>query len=310
MPVNPRQLFSIEIRQIRSFVTLAHELNFRRAAERLFITQPSLSHQIARMEAAIGVQLFDRDRRRVALTDAGAQILGDAERLLAELDNVVMTARRIGSGKSASLRVGFPEYANRTFIPGVAASFRARHPEVKLTLTEGYSGALLRELRQGRLDVAFVRIPPAEDPGALSVEQVIDEPHGLLLAAAHPLATLCEIPVAALSGEELLLSERSVNPCLYDLVVDWLQQNGIKPRFLRIDGPGVYSFDTMLVVIRSGRVVTLSSRMMARDLPPEVTFRPISGPAPRFRVGVVWSGGNTSADLEDFLNLTRELRAS
>src|SRR5207302_8143920 len=147
---------TIELRQIRSFVTLAQELNFHKAAERLFITQPSLSHQIALLEATIGVRLFQRDRKRVALTDAGRAILDDAQHLLAQLDMVIVKARRIAAVDSATLRVGFPEYAKRTFIPGITAAFRSRNPEVKLTLTEGYSRALLPELRHGRLDVGFV----------------------------------------------------------------------------------------------------------------------------------------------------------
>jgi DNA-binding transcriptional LysR family regulator len=289
-------------------VTLAQELNFHKAAERLFITQPSLSHQIALLEATIGVRLFQRDRQRVTLTDAGRAILDDAQHLLAQLDMVVMKARRIAAVDSATLRVGFPEYAKRTFIPGITAAFRSRHPEVKLTLTEGYSRALLPELRHGRLDVAFVRIPPAEDPGDLTVEQIIDQPHGLLLAAGHRLAAHAEIPVAALTGEQLLLVERPVNPALYDRISEWLEKNGIKPRFFKIDGPGVYSFDTMLMVIQSGEAITLSASMMATSLPPGVVYRPISGPAPRFQVGVVWSAANGSSPLHEFLSITRELR--
>ena len=299
---------TIELRQIRSFVTLAQELNFHKAAERLFITQPSLSHQIALLEATIGVRLFQRDRKRVALTDAGRAILDDAQHLLAQLDMVIVKARRIAAVDSATLRVGFPEYAKRTFIPGITAAFRSRNPEVKLTLTEGYSRALLPELRHGRLDVAFVRIPPAEDPGDLTVEQIIDEPHGLLLAAGHRLAAHSEVPVAALAGEQLLLVERPDNPALYDRISEWLQKNGVKPHFLKIDGPGIYSFDTMVMVIQSGEAITLSARAMARGLPPDVVYRPILGPAPRFQVAAVWSPTNVTPLLQEFLSVTRELR--
>jgi DNA-binding transcriptional LysR family regulator len=308
MPEIIRLRPTIELRQIRSFVTLAQELNFHKAAERLFITQPSLSHQIALLEATIGARLFQRDRRRVALTEAGRAILDDAEQLLAQLDMMVMKVRRIVAVDSSTLRVGFPEYANRTFIPSIAAAFRSRHPEINLKLTEGYSGALLQELREGRLDVAFVRIPPAGDPVDLSIEQIIDEPHGLLLAADHPLAARTEVPVAALAGEQLLLMERPVNPALYDRIVAWLQQNGVKPRFLKIDGPGVYTFETMLMVIQSGEAITLSSATMAGDLPPGVVFRPFIGPTTRFQVGVAWSATNRSSRLYEFLSVTRELR--
>src|SRR5438132_12083450 len=117
MPESFRLRPTIELRQIRSFVTLAQELNFHKAAERLFITQPSLSHQIALLEATIGVRLFQRDRKRVALSDAGRAILEDAKHLLAQLDRVIVKPRQIAALDSARLRFGFPEHARRRSIP-------------------------------------------------------------------------------------------------------------------------------------------------------------------------------------------------
>lgn len=306
--VNARR--SLELRQIRYFVTLAEELNFRRAAERLFITQPSLSHQIALMEACVGVRLFRRDRRQVTLTDAGKALLEDARQLLAESDAIVMKARHLGAAESATVKVGFPEYLNRTLIADIGPLFRRRHPEGKLIPTEGYSRTLLRELHHGRLDVAFMMIPPAEDPGDLQLEVMIDEKPGLLLAANHRLTGRSEIRVGDLRGEKFLLAERSVNPAVYDLVADWLEQAGGQPDFFKVGGSGAYTYQTAMRVIQSGEAISLVAPSMLTHLPQGLVFRPIHGPAPHFRVAAVWSRTNTSPLLGEFLDVARELRDS
>jgi DNA-binding transcriptional LysR family regulator len=299
---------SIELRHLRYFVALAEELSFRKTAERLHITQPSLSHQIALLERMLGVRLFQRDRRQVALTDAGKAILDDVRELLAESDAVVLKAQRIAEADWATLRVGLPEYANRTLIPDIVSAFRRRHPELKVVLQEGYSRALLPELRAGRLDVAFMRIPAALDTADLMVEPIIDEEPGLLVAAHHRLATCREILVGSLAGEQILIVDRQVNPALYDEVALWLERAGVQPRFFKIGGTGVYTYDTMLRVIESGEAVSLSTPTMAGDLPPGVLLRPISGRAPHFQVAAVWSPTNTSSRVRSFLELARELR--
>jgi len=301
-----RHRHNIELRQIRYFVTLAQELNFRRAAERLFITQPSLSRQIALLETTLGVRLFHRDRRRVSLTQAGMEILDDAQHMLAESQAIVMKAHRIALADSAILHVGYPEFANRTIIPDIFSVFRSRHPEVKLQLSEGYSRALLRDLRHGRLDVAFVMVPPAEDLGNLQVEGIIDEKSGLLLAANHRLAARSEIPLEAIAREQLLLVDRSVNPAAYDAIVDWFHESGLEPRFFNIGGSGVYTYDTALRVIQSGEAVSLSANAMVKDLPPGVVFRPICGASPHFQVAAVWPPSNPSPSLRQFLYVARE----
>lgn len=302
---------SIALRQLRYFVVLAQELNFRKAAEQLFITQPALSHQIALLEATLGVRLFERDRRQVALTSEGKALLDDARDLVAAGNAILTKARRMGAANASTLRVGFAEYANRIEIAEmVCSAFQSRHPEAKMTVTEGYSRTLLPALRDRRLDVAFTIIPPAEDFGDLEREVVINERPGLLLPANHHLSKRAEVPISALAGEQLLLADRWVNPALYDLVAGWLSQSGAQPRFLKVGGSGVYTFDTVLRVVQSGEAVGLAAATLTRNLPSGVAFRPITGSAPHFQVAAVWSPTSASPLVTDFLDIIRDLRGA
>jgi DNA-binding transcriptional LysR family regulator len=299
----------LELRQLRDFVILAEELNFRRAAERLFISQPSLSHQIALLEANLGIRLFRRDRRGVSLTTEGKAILEDARRLLAESEAIANKAHQLAEVDAATLRVGYPEFANRTVIPQILASFRQRHPGVRLQLSEGYSRKLVKDLRDAGLDLAFVMLPAAEDLSGFQVEPLIDEPPGVLLAANHRLAALPEIPAEAVAEEQLLLADRSVNPVMYDSVVAWVRQFGREPRFFPVGGSGVYTYDTAMRVIESGEAVSLTAESMAGFLSPGVVFRPIHGLAPHFQMAAVWSSQNRSDSLTAFLEAVRKMRA-
>ena len=299
----------VELRQLRYFVTLAEELNFRRAAERLFITQPSLSHQIALLEGCLGARLFRRDRRGVSLTSVGREMLDDARRVLDESDALVRKAKRLAADDASMLHVGYPEFANRTFIPEVVSAFGRQRPEVRLQLSEGYSRNLIQQLRRGVLDAAFVALPAAEDLKGLQCQLVIDEKAGLLLSAGHRLARLSEIPVEALAKEEILLLDRPVNPPLYDSVVGWFREAGLEPRFVKVGGSGVYTFDTALRVIESGQAVSFSPDPMTRPLPDGIVYRPIRGSAPRFQMGVVWSPVKSSPALLELVDMFRSLGA-
>ena len=154
----------MELRQLRYFVAVAEELHFRRAAERLHISQPPLSQQIRALEDELGFALLTRTRRRVELTPAGAAFLRDARALIGELDGAVATARRIDAGQTGRLRVGFVGSALLSIVPGTVERFRASRPGVAIELRERSTVDQLRAVAAGVVDVGLVR-PPIEDDG-------------------------------------------------------------------------------------------------------------------------------------------------
>ena len=147
--------------QLRSFVAVAEELSFRRAAERLHISQPPLSRQIRSLEASLGVALFDRGRRNVMLTAAGKLFLTEASGLVEAADRARQLARAVHDGRVGSIRVGYTEPAAFDLLPHVLARFRQRLPDVDLELQEMHSFEAVRQLEQRKVDVAYLR-PPVE----------------------------------------------------------------------------------------------------------------------------------------------------
>ena len=189
----------MELRALRYFAALAEELHFGRAARRLSITQPPLSQAIAKLERELGVRLFERTRRRVALTLAGATFLEEARATLARAAQAVELAQRAHRGEVGRLAVGYLAATAFTLLPLVLRDFSRGFPGVKLELRELTIPQQHAALLRGDIDVAILRPPVSE--AELASEIILAEPFVLALPARHPLRSLHRVPAKRLAGE-------------------------------------------------------------------------------------------------------------
>lgn len=174
-----------DLRQWRYFVTVADERHFGRAAERLSMTQPPLSQAIRALEDALGVALFARTKRSVALTAVGAALLPDVRRLLASADALPPLARRLARGEAGSLSLAFVSTADYGLLPALLRAFGARYPQVRLQLAEATSDVQIDELVAGRIDAGLVIPPvPPRHAAGLSYLPVMREPLVVAMPAA------------------------------------------------------------------------------------------------------------------------------
>src|ERR1700749_4678303 len=176
----------MELRHLRYFVVVAEELHFRRAAERLHMSQPPLSQQIRALEEEVGATLLLRTQRKVELTGAGAAFLQRAREILGAVEDAALEARRVQRGEVGRLAIGFVGSAMYSVVPERLRAFRDRHPDVGLRLHELGTTEQLRRLDDGRLDIGFIRAPGSR-PG-LSTETVLREPVVAAPPDGHPLA--------------------------------------------------------------------------------------------------------------------------
>ena len=219
----------LEIRHLRYFVAVAESLHFGRAAKRLGIAQPPLSQQIKRLEEILGVPLFERSSRRVSLTDAGAALLEESRNVFRALETASTRAKRAAAGEVGTLRVTFADSIMFQGLPGIIRAFHRDYPNVRLVLEELSSGAQLRALQAGDLDVGFIR-NPEPDP-SLRTEVVLTEPLLVALAASHPLAGEGpDIRLGDLTGEDFVLFPREVAPGLFDQIIGLCRDVGFAPR--------------------------------------------------------------------------------
>ena len=188
----------IELRHLRAFVAVAEELNFTRAARRLFIAQQALSTQIRQLEDRIGARLFERNTRSVSLTRAGEVLLGQARLLLADADTVVAATRAAGE-TGTTLTVGFVAAVNHPEMSHALDRFSESHPEVDLMINFGDQLDPTGGLHDGQADLAFVYGP--FDHRGLDLTPLYSEPLGVALAESHRLASAASLTVEDVIGE-------------------------------------------------------------------------------------------------------------
>jgi DNA-binding transcriptional LysR family regulator len=293
-------------RQLRSFVVLAEELSFTRAADRLHVAQQALSSQISRLEQALGLVLFERSTRRVSLTPAGARLLEGARTALTMLDDAVRTARAEGWGSTAPLKVGFLETAALELTAPIVAAFRLRRPEITLELVGTDYTDPTCGLPAGRCDVALVRLPLGA-PG-ISTETVFTEALTLCVPASHPLATRSSITLAE-AVEQPLIAPSTEDPVWRNFwTLDAYRPAATHPAPVVHLYAYVSSSASEFPAVALGSGCTLATTSTYRFVSsPFVRFVPIEG-APRSEVAVAWMTGNEDSRVHDFRKAAADAR--
>lgn len=219
----------MELRHLISFLTAAQTLHFGEAARRRHVTQPALSRHIQKLEADLGVLLFDRSGHTVVLTAAGAAFQKEAARVLSRAERAAETARRVAQGLAGRLRIGFVGSATYGALPELLKHQHTEAGDVRLELREMVTTEQLEAVAAGDLDLGLVR-PPLYGHAALSTQTVQDEPFVAALPAQHRLAGQAVVPASAFADEPFILLPRETGPGLYDRIIALCQEAGFSPR--------------------------------------------------------------------------------
>lgn len=291
----------IEFRHLRSFLAVADALHFGRAAERLHMTQPPLSRQIQQLEEQLGdVQLFDRRRRRIALTEAGEAFVVEARRLLEQRADAVERTRRVGRGEAGRLRVGFISTADYSVLPALLKAFASRFPGVDVDLREATGDEQLRLLSEGALDVGIL-IPSGEDP-RLRGMPLYREPLVAVLPRAGRLAKRRgALEVKALRGEPFVLFPRTLAPSLYDKIIAYVERAGWSPAI----GQEARQMQTIIGLVAGGLGVSIVPACMQNLRRRDVVYRKLAPATPQITTRLAWRADRPSKVVDSFLGVCR-----
>ena len=222
----------MKLDELRTFIAVATELHFGRAAIALGMTQPAVSRKVRSLEADIGAELLTRTSRRVALTPAGTALLEDAAAIVRRADEARHRAREAAKGRIGHVRIGAVPGAMAAFIPHVIRAHRRAHASISVQLHELLAQEQIERLRRGELDVGFVRgISPLG--GDLVVEPLHQELMGVVVPDTHRLAGSAATTIAALEGERLVLPPRSLSTFTYDRIVTACRAMGFEPQIVQ-----------------------------------------------------------------------------
>jgi len=293
----------IELRYLRYFATLAQELNFRRAAERLHVTAPALSVQIKKLEDILEVKLFERDTTKVRLTVAGEVLLRETRELLQRMDEIVDITKDAAQGNRGRLRIGMPGAFSYSFMPGLLKEFRQRHPKVDVSLLDlGVNDDQLDALEARQVHIGFLY--GFQAPRIKNMEHllVLDMPMRAVMSTRHPLAAQKEVSLAELAAVPLLSIHR------YNLqtrnLIDVFHKEGLEPKISK----KANSFTAAVTLLAAGEGVALLPEMRIMTQNPKLTLRPIKDQVPglRLQMYAVWEKTDQSPHVLNFVNLLRQ----
>jgi DNA-binding transcriptional LysR family regulator len=289
----------MELRHLRYFVKVAEELNFSRAAERLNIAQPPLSQQIQRLERELGVPLFLRTKRRVALSDAGSGILDDARRTVALADEVADIARRTALGEVGILRLGFSSAALYTMLPAVLRAFRSQFPRAVLNLMELSTEEQVRRLASGALDAGIVRLPIENVSKSLTTRSILREPLAVAMPRDHRLAKRPAVPIRALAAERFVVFPRHVAPGLYDQIMSLCSSGGFRPIVAQEAG----EIPTIISLVAAGLGIAIVPSSVQSLRHERVVYRVLRPGNAMTEMAIAYERDNRSAVLRSFLQV-------
>jgi DNA-binding transcriptional LysR family regulator len=292
----------LDLRLLRSFVIVAEELHFTRAAERLGIAQPPLSQQIRRIEDKVGYPLFSRGTRRVELTEAGRSLLVTARRLLDQTSSGIEAARRAGRGEVGRLRIGFPTSIALTALPAIIRSYRNAYPDVDLELRELSTTPQYEALEVGSIDIGFLREPrPSE---TIASETIFTESFVAVLPLNHPLSQRKQVPLAALASEKFILFPRTAGPEFYDHITQLCRNAGFEPRVTQ----EASEWHTIVALVSAGFGVSLAPASINRLQVDDVIYKSISRLSARTAVVMCWRRDGSEPPRDRFLETARKFR--
>ena len=287
----------MELRHLRYFITVAEELNFSKAALKLYTAQPSLSQQIKDLEEDVGVQLLYRTKRKVELTEEGAVFLEQARLTLAQADKAIAMARQVSQAKQQMLRIGFVPVAEMKIFPYVLPNLRVQNPDLKIELLSMNNTEQMRLLKKGELDITFTRHNFHSDE--IESQFVLREPLIFLLPKDHPLAKYERIPVKALNGIDFIIPAVEQSQTLHHTILEFAKAQNIEFNI-------VQKADNILFNINSigmGLGCTILPGYIAPLTMSNTVIRPLEVELPYLELYVSYRKNNSSLAVNKFLEL-------
>lgn len=223
----------MEIRLLKTFVTVARLRGFTAAAKVLHTVQPAVSRQISDLEDELGVSLFRRSTREVSITAAGELLLREAEQILAHERRARQMVQRAGKGQIGRLRIGFLGSACQSFLPRLVQGYSAQYPDVQIELSEMPAAEQIRALGEGQLEISLARVLPTTAPEGIASVNVYTDRLMVFVPRSHALASRRVVSIAELADSPFVLYKRSGSLVLFDQIISVCQSAGVSPQIVQ-----------------------------------------------------------------------------
>lgn len=287
----------MELRHLLYFKAVAEELNYRKAAERLFISQPGLSRQIRQLEELLEVRLFDRDKKHVELTAAGAFLKGEVDFVINHLESTKSQLKLIESGKIGELRIGFLGSASNRVLPDLLTHLNASQPLITTSLEELSNSVQVEMIQKDKLDLGFVRL--ASVPEDLEMKPVLRDSFSLVVPQDHPIQVADFRTVSQFKEESFILFSSDYSSYYYEQILSICRDSGFSPK---IRHKSVHAL-TIFRLVENGLGIAIVPTSLKEGYDLNVRFMEIPG-IPQFtELSVIWKPANRNPALKRVLPL-------
>lgn len=292
---------TVELRVWRQFLVLGEVLHFGRAAQQLNMTQPPLTQAIAQLEATLGLRLFERTKRSVQLSAAGAALLPEVRDLLARAGALPAYARAAAAGEVGRLRLAFVSTVGYELLPQWVRAFREDYPKVELDLLEATGDVQLQLLARDDMDAGFMLHFPGFEPAGLAHRRIVQEPLVLALPEQHRLANSAVLLLSDVLREPVVIFPRRIVPSLYDAIFALYHAAGAAPVVVQ----EAIQMQTIVNLVSAGLGVAWVPESVMQFQRPGVVYRNVVGQRgvvmPGCETSLVWTNQNSSPALRRFL---------
>jgi LysR family hydrogen peroxide-inducible transcriptional activator len=291
-------LNDISVRQLQYLVAVADTLGFHKAAAYCHASQPTLSAQVQQVESVLGVRIFERDRRRVLVTSAGADIVARARRVLVEVDDLIAAAARLREPFAGTLRIGVIPTIAPYLLPEVMPKVGAKYPKLALVFREEKTSEIVRELADGAIDAGL--LATEADVRECAHAEIAKDPFVAALPKGHPLARKKRLNLSDLEGQRVLLLDEG--HCFRDQALALCSKAKATETTFRAT-----SLATLAQMVSSGGGITLlpSIAVPVENRRGQLEVRPFARPAPGRTIALVWRPSSPYGSL--FVELARTL---
>lgn len=291
-----KKINQLDLETIRNFQVVAETLHFRKAAESLYIAQPALSRQIQMLEKMLGVALFKRNNRRVALTLAGQHFMQETRRMLAQWDNICSRTAQIGKGEAGIIRIGHASSTMQSILPLILAEIRQQLPELKSVLSEINNTLAIARLRSREIDVAFA--PNMLIPEDLASTIVYQENFVLLLPQNYPQPITQPVDLRQFAHDDFILPPKSESSGYTESLEQLCQQHGFTPHIVHESG----NSNTVLRLVEAGIGISIEPKSTLRSLRPLVQAIELEHIPLKVEMRMVWLPERTE-ELQPFFEI-------
>lgn len=287
--------YQLEFRHIKYFLAVAEDLHFRKAAERLFISQPGLSRQIKQMEEDLGIQLFVRNNRKVTLTSAGNYLQRELTQHLTNIDNSLKYAKLLQDGKLGELRFGYVGSAMQYIIPDILVRFKEILSDVKFGFKEMDNQKQIENLLSQEIDIGFVRLDRV--PRDIAIKPILKEPFCLVLPKEHVINESNYKNLSQLKDESFILFDPSYSPSYYEKVLQIFDESDFTP----IVSHNTIHAASIYKLVENGFGLSIVPKSLQQGYDSNVKFIELTEISQRTTLSIVWNKKNRNPILQSLL---------